>query len=532
MEQTSYKFPSEVVTLPSKGLLYSEDSPLRKGEVEMKYMTAREEDILTNQNLIENGTVIDKLLQSLIVTPINYNDLLLGDKNAILIAARILGYGSDYEFKYKGDRYQIDLTKINEDICYDGINTIDNFNCKNYDFSGGSCLTNKYDDLQLECGITLNPLLSYTNDDIFKRPLDTFVPEIDYPTWFSMFLQIPEFQNFCNWNTSTRNKYSNVCPQSDNNSSVNNCCTLFHINAAAILKWSDHDGPIYSAYGRPGNPKAIKIENLSSMNGQTLLNMSDFRNYQNTYLGTEIPYIIPEFSRILCAGSPIDHFCCPTCNLDSSTYVDPTGLCSCYYGQCGSLPIGDVALDGEVNLKDLYFISEYIYNPNEFYFPVDEECFYFQGDLTGNNQISFSDITHFLSRWRSIQPYCDNPLAQNYGAPCNLAPLNPGITDEILEQECCRIEHEIIDCETVFLPGDVDLSGRVDVLDAVILVQYILEPWSSQITECGFINADANGDGIVNVQDIVVIVNIILNDVRTTSSDDAFLRKILKSLDT
>ena len=52
MEQTSYKFPSEVVTLPSKGLLYSEDSPLRKGEVEMKYMTAREEDILTNQNYI------------------------------------------------------------------------------------------------------------------------------------------------------------------------------------------------------------------------------------------------------------------------------------------------------------------------------------------------------------------------------------------------------------------------------------------------------------------------------------------------
>ena len=112
MEQQ--QFPTEMVTLPSKGLLYSEGSPLKKGEIEMKYMTAREEDILTNQNLIENGTVIDKLLQSLIVTSINYNDLLLGDKNAILIAARILGYGSDYEFKYKGDRYQIDLTKIND----------------------------------------------------------------------------------------------------------------------------------------------------------------------------------------------------------------------------------------------------------------------------------------------------------------------------------------------------------------------------------------------------------------------------------
>ena len=80
----------------------------------MKYMTAREEDILTNQNLIENGTVIDKLLQSLIVTSVDYNNLLLGDKNAILIAARILGYGSDYNFKYQGEEHSIDLTSIND----------------------------------------------------------------------------------------------------------------------------------------------------------------------------------------------------------------------------------------------------------------------------------------------------------------------------------------------------------------------------------------------------------------------------------
>ena len=111
MEQ---QFPTEMVTLPSKGLLYPEGNPLKKGEIEMKYMTAREEDILTNQNLIENGTVIDKLLQSLIVTPIDYNNLLLGDKNAILIAARILGYGSDYKFKYQGEEHNIDLTSVND----------------------------------------------------------------------------------------------------------------------------------------------------------------------------------------------------------------------------------------------------------------------------------------------------------------------------------------------------------------------------------------------------------------------------------
>ena len=114
MKETKHQFPTEEVTLPSKGLLYPEGSPLKKGVIEMKYMTAREEDILTNTNLIENGTVIDKLLQSLIITPIDYNELLLGDKNAVLIASRILGYGKDYEFDYKGENQKIDLTEVED----------------------------------------------------------------------------------------------------------------------------------------------------------------------------------------------------------------------------------------------------------------------------------------------------------------------------------------------------------------------------------------------------------------------------------
>ena len=72
MSESKFKFPTEEVELPSKGLLYPEGHPLKSGKIEMKYMTAKEEDILTNQNLIANGTVIDKLLQSLIVTPIDY----------------------------------------------------------------------------------------------------------------------------------------------------------------------------------------------------------------------------------------------------------------------------------------------------------------------------------------------------------------------------------------------------------------------------------------------------------------------------
>jgi len=94
------KIPTEIVSLPSKGLLYPETSPLAKGQIEMKYMTAKEEDILTNSNYIRQGTVIDKLLQALIVTPIDYNELLVGDKNALLVAARVLGYGKDYPFAY------------------------------------------------------------------------------------------------------------------------------------------------------------------------------------------------------------------------------------------------------------------------------------------------------------------------------------------------------------------------------------------------------------------------------------------------
>jgi hypothetical protein len=113
------KLPTEMVSLPSKGLLYPKESPLAKGEIEMKYMTAKEEDILTNANYIKQGTVIDKLLQALIVTPINYDDLLIGDKNAILIAARVLGYGQEYTFKYNNEQGQeieatVDLAELKE----------------------------------------------------------------------------------------------------------------------------------------------------------------------------------------------------------------------------------------------------------------------------------------------------------------------------------------------------------------------------------------------------------------------------------
>jgi len=110
--EKSFNFPTEVVELPSRGLLYPQDSALASGKVEMKYMTAKEEDILTNQNYIQNGTVIDRLLRSLIVSKINYDEIIVGDKNAILVASRILGYGKDYTFEYRGKEYTVDLTQV------------------------------------------------------------------------------------------------------------------------------------------------------------------------------------------------------------------------------------------------------------------------------------------------------------------------------------------------------------------------------------------------------------------------------------
>jgi hypothetical protein len=112
--ENQFTTPTETVDLPSKGLVYPKSNPLSSGKVEMKYMTAREEDILTNQNYINKGTVLDELIKSLIVSDVKYEDMVVGDKNALLVAARILGYGKDYKFEWDGEEYNIDLTAIQD----------------------------------------------------------------------------------------------------------------------------------------------------------------------------------------------------------------------------------------------------------------------------------------------------------------------------------------------------------------------------------------------------------------------------------
>jgi hypothetical protein len=120
MAEEKRQFPTEVIDLPSKGHFYPKDNPLSSGQLEIKYMTAREEDILTSVNLIKKGLVIDMLLQSLIVDQnINYKDILIGDKNAIMVASRILGYGKEYIVDIDDDSGEtesvtIDLTALKD----------------------------------------------------------------------------------------------------------------------------------------------------------------------------------------------------------------------------------------------------------------------------------------------------------------------------------------------------------------------------------------------------------------------------------
>jgi len=134
MAENQYGFPTEVLSLPSKGLLYPEDSPLRSGTIDVKYMTAKEEDILTSQNLITQGVVIERLLQSVIATPgVKLDDLLIGDKNALMVGTRVLGYGQNYDVMIMDpetgeevetviDLSKLDHKKIDESLLTNGNN--------------------------------------------------------------------------------------------------------------------------------------------------------------------------------------------------------------------------------------------------------------------------------------------------------------------------------------------------------------------------------------------------------------------------
>jgi len=95
----SFVAPTEFVKLPSEGRYYSSDHPLFNQEtIEIKQMTAKEEDILTSVTLLQNGVALERLLESIIIDKrINPKTLLVGDRNAIVISARVSGYGNIYK---------------------------------------------------------------------------------------------------------------------------------------------------------------------------------------------------------------------------------------------------------------------------------------------------------------------------------------------------------------------------------------------------------------------------------------------------
>jgi transcription elongation factor Elf1 len=116
----SWSTPTETVTLPSQGVFYPPQHPLHgREEIEIRYMTAKEEDILTDRALLKNGTAIDRALQNLITDKnIKVNDMLVGDKNAVIVAARITGYGAEYDTKVtcpacaEVDDFSFDLSDV------------------------------------------------------------------------------------------------------------------------------------------------------------------------------------------------------------------------------------------------------------------------------------------------------------------------------------------------------------------------------------------------------------------------------------
>tara|TARA_R110001583_G_scaffold13766_2_gene58683 strand:- start:20646 stop:21476 length:831 start_codon:yes stop_codon:yes gene_type:complete len=127
--QKDLQFPTEIVPLPSRGLVYPKDHPLAAGQVEIKYMTAREEDILTNTNLLKAGRALDELYKKLVIgngkgEPVDIDEMITGDKSALMLASRILGYGNEYTITLQGGEgeefsHEVDLNELTvKDVDY------------------------------------------------------------------------------------------------------------------------------------------------------------------------------------------------------------------------------------------------------------------------------------------------------------------------------------------------------------------------------------------------------------------------------
>lgn len=108
------KLPSLPIDLPSKGKLYPKDNPLSSGTIDLRYMGSEQEDILTNDVYIERGEALDRFMKSMIVSKIDYDTLLVGDKDQIMVASRIFGFGKDYQVTYNNIPVTINLSTLKD----------------------------------------------------------------------------------------------------------------------------------------------------------------------------------------------------------------------------------------------------------------------------------------------------------------------------------------------------------------------------------------------------------------------------------
>ena len=130
--------PKEFVELPSKGIGYPSGHPLHNQEtVEIRFMTAKDEDILTSRSLLKKGIALDRLINNLLVDKtLKARDIIVGDRNAIIIAARSSAYGHIYETKVEcpncgvRQKHEFDLSKadIHEPILDKETEVFDNGN--------------------------------------------------------------------------------------------------------------------------------------------------------------------------------------------------------------------------------------------------------------------------------------------------------------------------------------------------------------------------------------------------------------------
>tara|TARA_B100000963_G_C22629657_1_gene674231 strand:- start:2877 stop:3635 length:759 start_codon:yes stop_codon:yes gene_type:complete len=112
-EKQTQNIPSEIIKLTSGGIVYPKDHILRSGQIEMRYMTAYDEDILTNPSYINEGVVLDKLIDTLIVSDVKFEELALIDKDGLILSARMLSYGTTYPVEITDPKTN---KKLNRDI--------------------------------------------------------------------------------------------------------------------------------------------------------------------------------------------------------------------------------------------------------------------------------------------------------------------------------------------------------------------------------------------------------------------------------